>query len=168
MTTEDIVRNFILEQVYVADSAELTVDASLIDTGIVDSMGMLDVILFLETRMGISISDSDTIPENLETIGRIAAFVERRRMSGNGTDRHRRALRRGVCVRVPSRARRLRPSFGRSGLPRATRCRPAPMRQRPGPTMTTSQILAGIRGNGVSREFIGPASEWASSRDDHD
>ena len=85
MTTEDIVRNFILEQFYVADSAELTVDASLIDTGIVDSMGMLDVILFLETRMGISISDSDTIPENLETIGRIAAFVERRRMSGNGT-----------------------------------------------------------------------------------
>lgn len=85
MTTEDIVRNFILEQFYVADPAELTVDASLIDTGIVDSMGMLDVILFLETRMGISISDSDTIPENLETIGRIAAFVERRRMTANGT-----------------------------------------------------------------------------------
>jgi acyl carrier protein len=85
VTTEEIVRSFILEQFYVADSAELTVDASLIDTGIVDSMGMLDVIMFLETRMGISISDSDTIPENLETIGRIAAFVERRRMTANGT-----------------------------------------------------------------------------------
>jgi len=85
VTTEDIVRNFIVEQFYVADPAELTVDASLIDTGIVDSMGMLDVILFLETRMGISISDTDTIPENLETIGRIAAFVERRRMTASGT-----------------------------------------------------------------------------------
>ncbi len=85
MTTEDIVRSFILEQFYVADPAELTADASLIDTGIVDSMGMLDVILFLETRMGISISDTDTTPENLETIGRIAAFVERRRMADGGT-----------------------------------------------------------------------------------
>jgi acyl carrier protein len=84
VTTEDIVRNFILEQFYVADPAELTVGASLIDTGIVDSMGMLDVILFLETRMGISISDTDTTPENLETIGRIAAFVERKRSAGGG------------------------------------------------------------------------------------
>jgi acyl carrier protein len=85
VTTEDIVRNFILEQFYVADRAELTVDASLIDTGIVDSMGMLDVILFLETQMGISISDTDTTPENLETIGRIAAFVERKRSAERGS-----------------------------------------------------------------------------------
>jgi len=85
LTTEDIVRNFILEQFYVADPAELTVDASLIDTGIVDSMGMLDVILFLETSMGISISDTDTTPANLETIGRIAAFVERKRVAEGGS-----------------------------------------------------------------------------------
>jgi len=81
MTTEDIVRTFIVEQFYVADASELTVDTSLIDSGIVDSMGMLDVILFLETRMGISVRDADTTPENLETIGRISAFVERRRMA---------------------------------------------------------------------------------------
>jgi acyl carrier protein len=84
VTTEDIVRSFIVEQFYVADPGELTVDASLIDTGIVDSMGMLDVILFLETQMGISIRDTDTTPDNLETIGRIAAFVERKRMADGG------------------------------------------------------------------------------------
>ena len=88
MATEEIVRNFILEQFYVADPADLTPDVSLIDSGIVDSMGMLDVILFLETHMGIWISDADTTPENLETIGRIAAFVERRRMALGGTRGH--------------------------------------------------------------------------------
>jgi acyl carrier protein len=84
VSTEDLVRKFILEQFYVANPAELTPDASLIDTGIVDSMGMLDVILFLETSMGISISDADTTPENLETIRRIAAFVERKRAAEPG------------------------------------------------------------------------------------
>jgi acyl carrier protein len=78
MTTEEKVRGFILENFYVSDPAELTDDASLIDTGIVDSMGMLDIILFLETGFGIAIEDRDATPQNLETIGRIAAFVERK------------------------------------------------------------------------------------------
>lgn len=78
MTTEEKVRGFILENFYVSDPAELTDDASLIDTGIVDSMGMLDIILFLETELGIAIEDLDTTPQNLETIRRIAAFVERK------------------------------------------------------------------------------------------
>lgn len=82
MTIEDKVRAFILESFYVGDPAELTDEASLIDTGIVDSMGMLDIILFLETRLGIEIEDVDTTPQNLETIGRIAAFVERKLQAG--------------------------------------------------------------------------------------
>ena len=53
-------------------------DTSLIAEGIVDSTGILEIIAFLESEYGIQISDVDTTPENLETIGRIAAFVARK------------------------------------------------------------------------------------------
>ena len=78
MTTEERVRDFILEYFYVSDPAELTDRTSLIESGIADSTGMLSVILFLETEFGISVEDRETTPDNLETIGRIAAFVERK------------------------------------------------------------------------------------------
>jgi acyl carrier protein len=78
MKTEEKVRGFVLEHFYVSDPTELTDDASLIETGFVDSMGYLDVILFLETEFGIAIEDRDLSPQNLETIARIAAFIERK------------------------------------------------------------------------------------------
>ena len=78
MTIQDRVRSFILESFYVDDPGSLTDDVSLIDSGIVDSTGMLDVILFLETEFGIDVLDHETIPENLETIARIAAYVTRK------------------------------------------------------------------------------------------
>lgn len=79
MTTLERVRRYIIETCYLSDPAELTDTVSLIDSGIVDSTGMLDVILFIETDFGISVSDRETTPDNLETIARIAAFVDRKR-----------------------------------------------------------------------------------------
>jgi acyl carrier protein len=79
MTTQERVRQFVVETFYLSDPAALSDDTSLIDTGIVDSTGMLDVILFIEEAFGISVSDRETIPENLESIARIAAFVDRKR-----------------------------------------------------------------------------------------
>lgn len=78
MTTEDRVRSFILEFFYVSDPGELTDDVSLIDSDYVDSTGMLEIILFIEGEYGIHVTDRETIPENLETISRIAAFVDRK------------------------------------------------------------------------------------------
>jgi acyl carrier protein len=79
MTVQDDVRRFIVETFFVADPAELTDDLSLIDSGIVDSTGMLDVILYLEDRYAIHVLDHETTPANLETIGRIGAYVARKR-----------------------------------------------------------------------------------------
>jgi acyl carrier protein len=39
---------------------------------------MLDIILFVETEFGISVSDRETTPANFETITRIAAYVDRK------------------------------------------------------------------------------------------
>ena len=80
MTIEERVRAFILECFYVSDPGKLTDDVSLIDTGYVDSTGMMDIILFLEGEYDIGIEDHETIPQNLESISRIAAFVTRKQV----------------------------------------------------------------------------------------
>lgn len=79
MGIDQRIRQFVLERFFVEDSGKLLDDTSLIAEGIVDSTGMLEVITFLEAEYGIQISDAETVPENLETIGRIAAFVARKR-----------------------------------------------------------------------------------------
>ena len=73
------VREFIVANFYVADPTTLDDDTSLLDRGIVDSTGVLEVISFLESTFGISVADEEMLPDNLDTIGRIAAFVARKR-----------------------------------------------------------------------------------------
>ena len=81
MTTEQRIRQFIVENFYVSDPSELADDTSLITSGYVDSTGMLEVISFLESEFGIRIRDQEMIPENLETIARISAFIGRKKMA---------------------------------------------------------------------------------------
>ncbi len=78
MTIEERVGQFVVERFYVSDPSELRDDTLLVTTGIVDSTGMLEIIAFLEEEFGIRIRDDETVPENLESIRRIAAFVDRK------------------------------------------------------------------------------------------
>ncbi len=78
------VKQFVVENFYVSDPSEVGDDTSLIATGLVDSTGMLEVIAFLETEFGIRIRDLEMVPDNLETIGRIASFVGRKRAARSG------------------------------------------------------------------------------------
>lgn len=78
MTVQQRVKQFIVENFYVSDPSELSDDASLIQGGWVDSTGMLELISFLEAEFGIQVSDVEMLPENLDGIARIAAFVARK------------------------------------------------------------------------------------------
>jgi acyl carrier protein len=78
MRVEQRVRQFIQEN-FCVDPSQLADETSLIAEGFVDSTGMLEVIAFLESEYGIRIADVETVPENLETIRRIADFVARKR-----------------------------------------------------------------------------------------
>ncbi|HEU0225509.1 MAG TPA: acyl carrier protein [Steroidobacteraceae bacterium] len=76
----DQVRRFILENyLFTDDPAQLGLDDSLLGRGIVDSTGMLEIILFIEEQLGVKVADSEMIPENLDSVNRIAAFVTSKR-----------------------------------------------------------------------------------------
>jgi acyl carrier protein len=72
------VRDFVTANFYVADPASLDDCTSLLDHGIIDSTGVLEVIMFIETIFSVAVEDSEMLPENLDSIERIAAFVARK------------------------------------------------------------------------------------------
>jgi acyl carrier protein len=78
MTIRELVGRFVAENFYVRDPSELSDDTLLVSSGVVDSTGMLEVIAFVEADFGIRVGDDETTPENLGSIARIAAFVERK------------------------------------------------------------------------------------------
>jgi acyl carrier protein len=74
------IRDFVTSNFYVADPKALEDRTSLIDEGIIDSTGVLEVIMFIESTFGVTVEDSEMLPENLDSIERIAAFVARKRV----------------------------------------------------------------------------------------
>jgi acyl carrier protein len=76
----DRIQKFILENyLFTGDPAALGLDDSLLGRGIVDSTGMLEIIMFIEEQLGVTVKDEEMIPENLDSVSRIAAFVESKR-----------------------------------------------------------------------------------------
>lgn len=54
----------------------LTPDVSLIENGIIDSTGVLELVMYIEEKYSISIDDEELIPENLDSINNITAFLK--------------------------------------------------------------------------------------------
>ncbi|HUK62132.1 MAG TPA: acyl carrier protein [Dongiaceae bacterium] len=78
MDTKQRIREFVTTNFFVQDAATLTDDASLLDIGVVDSTGVLEIIGFLEGTFGLAVEDDEIVPDNLDSIERIAAFVGRK------------------------------------------------------------------------------------------
>jgi len=76
----ETIRQFILENyLFTDDTSQLALDDSLLGRGIVDSTGMLEIIMFIEEQLGVKVRDEDMVPENLDSVNRIAAYVTSRR-----------------------------------------------------------------------------------------
>ncbi len=74
----DRVRQFITTAFYVPNPAQLSDTMSLLDTGIVDSTGLLEIIGFLQSEFGVAVEDDEIMPENLDGVSRIVGYVERK------------------------------------------------------------------------------------------
>jgi acyl carrier protein len=73
------VRQFIGENFLFRDNGDaLTPEASLLDAGIIDSTGVLELVCFLETTFGIQVHDDEMLPENLDSIRAISNYVGRK------------------------------------------------------------------------------------------
>jgi acyl carrier protein len=73
-----LAQNFLLGEEF----RELPGSASLIEAGIIDSTGVLELVGFLEETYDIQIADAELVPENLDSIDNIVGFVGAKRNSG--------------------------------------------------------------------------------------
>lgn len=66
--------NFVLP----GDEEGLRDDASLLEEGIIDSTGVLNLVMFIEETFGIEVKDEELVPENLDSVNKLVAFVQRK------------------------------------------------------------------------------------------
>jgi len=74
---EHKIRQFITDNfLFREDRAALSDTESLLDAGVIDSTGVLELVAFLETEFGLAVDDADIVPENLDSISKIAGYIK--------------------------------------------------------------------------------------------
>ena len=76
MSPVNRIRQFITDTFFVDG---FTDEESFLRSGIIDSLGMMDLVAFLEKEFGVTVSNAELIPENLDSLARLCAFLERKR-----------------------------------------------------------------------------------------
>lgn len=77
MSEEQQIRKYILENfLFTEDESELNNSDSFLDNGIIDSTGILEVISFLEESFDIKVDDDEMVPENLDSVDNILAYLK--------------------------------------------------------------------------------------------
>lgn len=71
------IRHHILDNfLFTQDPSALGFEESLIGRGILDSTGILELVLYVEQQFGVKVRDEEMIPENFDSVGQLAAFVQ--------------------------------------------------------------------------------------------
>ena len=80
MNIKNQIRAFIYHNfLYTNSGNELTDDQSFLDSGVVDSTGVLELITFVEETFNIKVEDDEVIPENLDSVEKLIKFINRKK-----------------------------------------------------------------------------------------
>lgn len=74
----EVVRKFILQKFPLARRRNITDADNLLETGVIDSLGVLEIVTFLQEEFSIEAQDDDLTPENFQSITSVARFVGQR------------------------------------------------------------------------------------------
>ncbi len=78
MANNNIVRNFIIENFLFEEDENLKEDTSFLENGVIDSTGILELVTFLEETFSIRVEDEELVPENLDSIANVIAYLNRK------------------------------------------------------------------------------------------
>jgi len=75
-TTEVKIRSYILQNfLFSNDASKLNNSDSLMQKGIIDSTGVMEMIFFLQDEFGIQVADSEMIPDNLDSVNNLVTYI---------------------------------------------------------------------------------------------
>ena len=72
------IKAFIVSNFLFGQDRPLADDQSFLESGIVDSTGMLELVSFLEEKYGITIADNELVPQNLDSLRNVSQLVARK------------------------------------------------------------------------------------------
>jgi acyl carrier protein len=72
------VREYIVENFLFGEGDSLKEDTSFLEEGIIDSTGILELVMFIEETYGIKIEDDELVPENMDSLKNIAQYLGRK------------------------------------------------------------------------------------------
>ena len=75
---ETQVRDFLADAFPIAGDAPLAADTSLFEAGIIDSMGVLTLVTWLEETFGFTVDDDEVLPENIDGVGALVRYIGRK------------------------------------------------------------------------------------------
>lgn len=79
MSVETTIRQYVLENyLFTDDQSALANDDSFLEKEIIDSTGILEIIFLLEDEFNVKVDDNEMIPENLDSVNNIVAFVNKK------------------------------------------------------------------------------------------
>jgi acyl carrier protein len=79
--TATLIRTYIVDTFLFGDSSAIMADdASLLELGIINSTGMLDLMMFMEETFGIQVLDGDVVPENFDSVASLARYADAKRV----------------------------------------------------------------------------------------
>jgi len=74
------IRQFVVNELLMGDEGAMLKDEeSFLETGTIDSTGVLEVVMFLEQNFGMTVDDRDLVPENLDSVNSLVQFVLRKK-----------------------------------------------------------------------------------------
>lgn len=82
-TIRAAIRDFILQQFPVARKTGLTDEESLLQRNLVDSLGILEVVTFLEQRFGVTLSDDELLSDHFDSIESLTSMVHSKLQCGD-------------------------------------------------------------------------------------
>lgn len=78
MQIEKQIRQFILQNLYFVEDNSFSDDASFLETGVVDSMGVMELVAFIQSEFGVTTENHEVVVENFDSVGKLANFVRRK------------------------------------------------------------------------------------------
>jgi acyl carrier protein len=78
MQIEQRIREFIVKDLYYAEDNPIADEDSFLETGVVDSMGVMELVAFVQSEFGVEVAQSEIVVENFDSIRKLANFVRRK------------------------------------------------------------------------------------------
>ena len=79
MSIETLVKEYVARNFIFSDNGfPYSDDASFLEEGIVDSIGVMELVAFVEEQFSVRVDDLDVTPENFDSINRLAAYIRRK------------------------------------------------------------------------------------------